>query len=186
MSWRSIAAPTKPSLIIVLLLPLGALVGVLGTLAVQHITSNEESIAQSASAPPDPHPDLRVTLSSGLLTALLQQSVDRGAAPVPFEDIAVVTRDGEIVVQGDVRVLGRRVRGTMTFTPVVEQGSLRLRLVRAKLGPLPVPDRAERVVEDPVNARLAASLGDVPATITGARSGPEGLTVTARVAVDDS
>jgi hypothetical protein len=48
-----------------------------------------------------------------------------------------------------------------------------------------VPGNLERLAEEPINRRLAAALGDLPATITQAHADRQGLTVTARVRTAD-
>jgi hypothetical protein len=53
----------------------------------------------------------------------------------------------------------------------------------ASVGLLPVPADVARLVERPLNDRLRATTGDVPYTITGVRTNPDGLEFTVRVDV---
>ncbi|MCL6431296.1 MAG: hypothetical protein K6V36_10650, partial [Anaerolineae bacterium] len=78
-------------------------------------------------------------------------------------------------------VLGRGIGGFVEMEPVVMDGMLRMRVRRSQLGPLPVPGNIERLAEGPINARLAAITGALPATIMQAQADRNGLTVTARV-----
>lgn len=164
-------------------LALGALLGLLGLLVYQAATGRD-SAEVGGPGVIDASPDVSVTLSEGLLTALIRRSVEQGESPVKLEHVRVETRPGRIVVYGDVSVLGRGVGGRIDLVPSVAGGRLRMRVLQAKLGPLPAPANLERLVEGPVNARLAAAVGDLPAEVTSARVDTGGLTVTARVRVD--
>jgi len=160
-------------------------VGALAELVVQVAVAVLSSSGNAAPSPEDPNPDVRVTLSPGLLTALIRQSIERGDSPVPLENVRVETGNNRVTVRGDVAVLGRYVGGSVEMEPVVEDNQLRMRVRRSQLGPLPVPGNLERLAEDPINRRLAVIIGDLPATITQAHADRQGLTVTARVRTAD-
>lgn len=163
----------------------GLLVGmVVGGLGVR---CSRES-APFASAPLgvlDTRPDVVVTLSSALLTALIQQSVDRGESPAPLQKVQVVTGDGLLTVKGDVIVLGHGVGGALEFEPYLDGDQVRLKVRRAKLGPLPVPRDINRLAEGPINRQVAASLNGLPATISSVAVRDDGLTITAKVKTDE-
>jgi hypothetical protein len=134
----------------------------------------------------DPHPDLSVTFSNELIAALIQQSVDSGAAPVRLSDVRVTSGGGALIVQGNLDlILGFDVGGRVDVEPLVEDGRLEMRLRQARLGPLPVPAGIERLAQGPINERLGAATAGLPVTVTGARVGDGGLTVTARVRVEE-
>ena len=168
-----------------LLFLLGIVVGALGVLVVQQLVVDRLQEATVTFGSADLHPDITVTLSEGLLTALVRQSIARGESPVPLENVQVTTGNGRVIVRGDVVVVGRRVGGVMEMEPQIEENHLVMRLRHARLGPVPVPPNVERLAEGPINARLAATIGDLPATLTSARATDDGLTVTARVNVQD-
>ena len=163
----------------------GVLIGVTGTLAVQWAIQDEQEVVAVTAVTVDQSPDMSVQLSGGLLTALIREEIEQGESPVPLEDVRVVTTEGKLVVRGDVVALRRAVGGFVEMEPVVEDGRLRLRVRRAKLGPLPVPNNIECLAERPINARLAAATGGLPAAVTSARVTDDGLLVTARVRVGE-
>lgn len=173
--WRWLAPP----------LLAGALIGMATLLALQAAWGTSSTAVPLLTAPSETAPDLTVTMSQGLLNALVQQSVARGESPVPLEDVRVETRDQRLVVRGTLAFLGRGVSGTAELQPYIENGALRMRLVRARFGVLPVPSGLERLAEGPINARVRQSVGDLPATLTSVRTSDEGVTVTARVRVDE-
>ena len=165
---------------------LGLLLGFTAALAAQQLVTTEEPQAIVLRPGPwDPNPDITITLSGGLLTALIQREIERGESPVQLEDVRVEPQDGVLVVRGDVIVLRRAVGGTIALEPFVEDGALRFRVVHARLGPLPVPNNVERLAEQPINRQVETALGDLPATIPGVRTTAEGVTVTARVRVEE-
>lgn len=167
-------------------LVLGLLLGVTGALAIAQLRGAEKPpVFILPPGPLDTSPDVTITFSPGLLTALVQQSIARGESPVPLENVRIETHNGVLAVRGNVTVLRRAVGGVITLEPVVEDGRLRMRVLQARLGGLPVPNDVERVVEKPINAQLAAAIGGLPATVTSARTARDGLTVTARVHVDE-
>jgi len=142
-------------------------------------------VALSPAGLPDLNPDITITISEGLLSALIRQSVALGESPVPLENVRVDTRDGLIVILGDVVVLGRNVGSSIELEPGVANGRVRVRLRRARLGPLPIPAGIERLAEGPINARIEAALGGLPATVTSVQSTDRGLTITARVRTNE-
>ncbi len=148
--------------------------------------------ADPAIRPPnaaDTTPDVTVTLSAGLLTALIRQSIERGEAGVPLQDVQADTRDGRIVMRGSLAVLGRQVSGSVDMEPYVDNGRLRVRVISARFdsrfGAVPIPGNLERLAEEPLNARVSAAVGGLPATITSVHVTEKGVTVTARVRTDD-
>ena len=165
---------------------LGLLLGFTAALAVQQLIATDGPRAMVLRPGPwDPNPDITITLSGGLLTALIQREINRGESPLQLEDVRVEPQDGVLVVRGDVIVLRRAVGATIALEPFLEDGVLRFRVVQARLGPLPVPNNVERLVERPINRQVETALGDLPATVTGVRTTPEGVTVTARVRVEE-
>jgi hypothetical protein len=163
----------------------GFLAGSLAVLLVQQFPG-PETPAVFVPAALDDEADLTVVLSEGLLTALVRQSIEQGEAPVTLDGVSVETDSGRVRIYGGVPLpLGRRVDGVVEMEPLVEDGNLRLAVRRARLGPLSAPRNLERLAEGPINRQVAASLRDLPATITSARADEAGLTVTARVRTDE-
>ncbi len=176
-SWRQVLPWVFPAALVAA----GMVLGVVLLASVQVLLEDRLGSINIPGDPGDPAPDLIMTLSPGLLTASIRQSIEKGNSPVPLENVRVVTRKDRVIVLGDVSVLGRGVASTIEMRPVVEDGQARMKVVSAKLGPLPVPGNIERVVEDPINSRVQAAVAGYPATVTSVSAGPEGVTVTARV-----
>ena len=163
----------------------GFLLGSLAVLIVQQ-WAGPEVPALFVPAALDAEADITVVLSEGLLTALVRQSVEQGESPITLEDIQVETDSGRVRIHGSVPLpLGSRVNGQVEMEPLVEEGNLRLEVRRARLGPLSAPRNLERLAEGPINRQVAASLRELPATITSARADSDGLTVTARVRTEE-
>lgn len=166
----------------VALLAIGVAVGALLTSAILALSPGEP---EGASGAADPNADITVTFTPGLLTALIRQSMAQGAIAAPLDNVRVATENGRLVLLGDVAVLGHGVGGSIEMEPYVQDGQLRLRVVQAHLGRLPVPGGLERIVEGPINTRVAAAVSGLPATVTGVQVSDAGLTVTARVQVQE-
>ena len=133
-----------------------------------------------------PTTDIIVTLTPGLLTALVQQGIDSGRAPVNLQRIAVTPKGDSLVISGNAPIaFGRGVDGSLEVQPAVRDGHLQMDVLKVKLGPLPVPINVQRLIEDPVNERVAAALGGLPATVRSSRVTDSGLEVTARVRTED-
>lgn len=179
--WRQFTAWAFPAGLVAA----GMVAGVLLLAAFQILLEDRLGDVNVPGDPRDPAPDLIMTLSPGLLTASIRQSVAKGNSPVPLQNVRVVTKKDRVIVLGDVAVLGRGVPSTIEMRPVVEEGMVRMKVVSAKLGPLPVPGNVERIAEDPINSRVRAVVEDYPATVTSVSAGPEGVTVTARVRLSD-
>jgi hypothetical protein len=163
------------------LIAFGLLLGVFVVLVAQALVATEPLPLPAIT---DNNPDITVTLTPGLLTALVRQSIAAGNSPVPLKNVRVETSAGELTVLGDVDVLGHSVGSRIVMTPYVQDGQLRMKMREARLGPLPVPGNLERIAEGPINARVAAATSGLPATITGVQATDRGLTVTAHVEVD--
>ncbi len=167
------------------LLLLGFLAGALTLAAVQSLIRERLGSAEVPIATPDPNPDLTLTFSPGLLTALVRQSVERGEAPLPVQNVQVQTASGRVFLLGRFEVLGRQVDGSIEMVPVLEEGKVRMKVVQARLESVPVPGNIERLVETPINQRIEAATAGYPATLTSVRADPAGVTVTARVRPED-
>lgn len=166
-----------------LLLLVGFLVGVLALAAFQPLIQERLGSAEAPSPTFDPNPDL--TLSPGLLTALVRQSIERGESPLPIHGSQVHTRPGRMVLVGRFDIAGRGVDGSIEMVPVVEGGNVPMKVVQARVGSLPVPANIERLVEAPINQRIEAATAGYPATVTSVRADLSGVTVTARVRPED-
>lgn len=121
-------------------------------------------------------------MSEPVLTALVRDAVAKSDSPVPLRDISVMAEEGQLVVQGRTEGFGQHVDGRLAVRPVVEHGWLRMDVVDAHLGALPIPSRLADVIGEPMNERLRALLADLPATIisVAVRAG-EGLAVAAEL-----
>lgn len=163
------------------LIGLGLLMGIACTLLVQSFTSDSGPIPPSSYEPLDGEPDITVTLSPALIGALLRQSIEQSNSSLPLKNIRVGIKDNRLAVRGDVDVLGRNVGGLIEMEPYVQDGQLRMRVRQAQLGPVPVPSNIESLADRPINERLAAAAGNLPATVTSVNVTDAGLTVTARL-----
>lgn len=134
---------------------------------------------EAAILPPSGASDLTITLSDGLLTQLIQQSVQQGTSPVPLRNIQVTSGNGLLTIHGNVEVLGHNVPSDIEMQPAVQNGQLAVHVVGAKLGPLPVPQDIGRLAEGPIDKRVAAATSGLNATVTGATVTNSGLTVLA-------
>lgn len=164
-----------------LVLLLGLLTGALGLAAAQSLIQERLGSTDVPSGTPDANPDLTLTLSPGLLTALVRQSVERGETPFPVQNVQVQTRPGRVFLLGRFEVLGRQADGAIEMIPVLEQGQVRMKVIQARLESVPVPGSIERLVEAPINQRIEAATAGYPATLTSVRADRDGVTVTARV-----
>lgn len=177
-TWRAFLAP----------LVLGALVGALAVLALQGLLQNRLAApggtATNSPAPAGQTANLQVTMSAGLLAALIQDSAARGRLPLQLENVRVQTAPGQLTVNGDVPVLGRPVGGSTVFEPYVADGRLAMRVVQAQFGALPIPGDVVLLAERPMNDRIAAATGGLPATITGVSVDEAGVTISAHVNTD--
>ncbi|MGI8552212.1 MAG: hypothetical protein ACR2PL_15725 [Dehalococcoidia bacterium] len=169
----------------VLPLTFGLLLGICLAVVVGSLSETAARPVLVPAGPLDQRPDITVTLSSSLLAALIQQSAQQGQSPLRLENVRVQTANGEIIVTGDVPVVGHKVGSTIQMEPVVENGGLRMHLLQARLGSLPVPHNIGQLAEDPINARLAEATNKLPSTITSVRVTADGITVTARVRVEE-
>jgi hypothetical protein len=163
----------------------GFLAGALAMAAAQSLIQARLGSTDVPPATPDPNPDLTLTLSPGLLTAFVRQSVERGEAPLPVQDVRVQTAPGRVILLGRFEVLGRQVDGSIEMVPFLDGGKVHMRVVQARLGSLPVPGSIERLVETPINQRIEAATAGYPATLTSVRADTAGVTVTARVRPED-
>lgn len=157
--------------------------GVLLAVALQSPSGDSEEPILPASVI-DTTPDVTVSLSPTLLSALLNQSIDQGQSPVPLEQVRVATDGGRLVVRGTLDLPFRKIGGRIEMEPYVDGGTLKMRMREAKLGPVGAPAGLERLAEGPINERISAAVGGLPAEITSVRTDERGITVTARVQVD--
>lgn len=135
--------------------------------------------------PPDLTPDLTVVVSPGLLAALIQQSADSGQSHVPLENVRVETLDGVIRVRGNLTVIGQRVGGTADLIPQVRDGTVALVIRRARFGLVPVPGNLTELAQGPLNERITAATGGLPADVTSVQVDQRGVTITARIRLDE-
>lgn len=166
-------------------LVLGILIGGIGVLATQWCIERREADSVYGPAPPPENPAVSVTLSHPLIAALIQRGIDDGESPIALKGIQADARNGRLEVRGTAELLGRNVPVSVELEPAIEQGVMRMRVRRSRLGPLPVPQNIERLAEAPLNRELAATLAGLPATLTGVTVTEGGLTVTADVRIDE-
>ncbi len=168
-----------------LLLLFGFLAGALAMAAAQSLIQARLGSSDVPSATPDPNSDLTLTLSPGLLTALVRQSVERGEAPLPVQDVRVQTAPERVILLGRFEVLGRQVDGAIEMAPFLDGGKVHMKVVQAGLGSVPIPGSIERLMETPISQRIEAATAGYPATLTGVRADTVGVTVMARVRPED-
>lgn len=165
---------------------IGIVLGVGITLAVQQVVSGgSDGLPEFTSRPPPDSPDLTVTLSYDLMSALIQRGIDTGETPVPLTNISSGNSNGRLLIRGNFTVLGQTVSGSVELEPYVENGQLRMFVRRSQLGRLPVPANLDRLAERPLNRQLAAALGDLPASVTSVQIQANGITITADVRIDE-
>ncbi|MGD9893065.1 MAG: hypothetical protein AB7R89_21675 [Dehalococcoidia bacterium] len=182
-NWRRSLRPLRrwlPALLI------GVAAGVGLTLLVQLLVSDGSSgLPEFTSQPPPDNPDVTVTLSYDLMSALIQRGIDSGEIPVPLTNIRSGNSNGRLLIRGDFTIFGQTVSGSVELEPYVENGTLKMLVRRAQVGRLPVPSNLDRLAEDPLNRQLASALGGLPATVTSAAIDEFGITVTADVRTDE-
>ena len=120
-------------------------------------------------------------MSPGLLTALIQQSIAQGNAPVPLRNVRVEATDGRLTILGDILVLDHNVGGSVVLAPGFANGAVAMRVLSGKFGPFPIPRTIAQLADRPINQRVAAATSGLPATVTGVSVSSAGLVVTARV-----
>jgi hypothetical protein len=164
----------------------GVLLGTLVTLTWQLFVVGDEPQGPFSPAPQPREPDVVLTLSYRLIGALIQQELQSSDfSSLPLRDIRTGPGDGRLVIRGAVRVLGQDIGASVELEPRIEGGTLRTRVARARLGPLPVPSNLSRLAEEPLNRELTAALANLPATLTSVRVGDAGLIVTADVRIEE-
>lgn len=165
---------------------IGLVLGIALTLGVQQLVSGDSDGLPEFTSPPSPDsPDLTVTLSYDLMSALIQRGIDTGETPIPLTNISSGNSNGRLLIRGNFTVLGQTVSGSVELEPYVENGGLRMFVRRTQLGRLPVPANLDRLAEGPLNRQLAAALGDLPATVTSVHVHDHGITITADVRIDE-
>jgi hypothetical protein len=165
---------------------IGLVLGIGLTLVVQQVTSSDSGgLPEFSSRPPPDSPDVMVTLSYDLMSALIQRGIDTGETPVPLTNIRSGESNGRLLIRGNFTVLGQTVSGSVELEPYVDGGQLRMFVRRAQLGRLPVPSNLDRLAEGPLNRQLATVLGDLPATVTSVQVNERGITITADVRIDE-
>lgn len=163
----------------------GIVIGVLLTLVLQLFGADEDALPLIQPGVEDRSPDVTVVLSPGLLTALIRQSLAGADLPLTLENVRVETEAGKLIVLGNTSVLGRKVGGQIDMFPTITDGALDLEVTRARIAGLNLPNRFDQYIERPINERVTAALGGLPATLTGITADEDGITVTARVRVDE-
>jgi hypothetical protein len=184
---------TRPARWLPLLL-LGVIIGVSALGGVQCALSSDLGDVGVPQGPPDTTPDLLITVTNAFLAQQIQQSADKGATPIPLHNVRVTTRDvkfgdtteGHVFVFATTELLGRGIDGVIEMRPVLEEGLVRMKVVEAKFGPVPVPGNVERLVEAPINDRIQAAIAGYPATITSVRAVADGVMATARLRPRDA
>lgn len=165
---------------------IGVVIGVLVTIAIQQVLPDDSgSLPEFTTLPPPDSPDVTVTLSYDLISALIQRGIESGEIAVPLSNIRTGNSDGRLLIRGTFTILGQNVSGSVELEPFIENGALRTSVRRAQVGRLPVPSNLDRLAEGPLNRQLSAALGDLPATLTSVRVGERGITITADVRIDE-
>ena len=166
-----------------LLLLLGIVLGVAGTIAYGMFVATSEVPAPQAVAT---HAPMTVSLDERFLTAVMQRAVSDGTVTAPGVDVPrtqvkAELGNGVIVVHANVEVLGQPTRGTVTLQPQLDAGRLRVAVVETNLGSIQLPAMDE-LVETQINNRVASLLDGLPVTVTGvAIVRGRGLVVTCNV-----
>lgn len=167
----------------VLLLLLGIVLGVVGTVA----------YGVFVATPPVPAPrpviaqaPVTVALDERFVTALVQRAVADGAAQAPGVDVprtqvAAHLGDGVIDVRASVEVLGQPTTGTITLRPVLHDRRLRFEVIETNLGTIQLP-AIDQVLEAQLDERVGSLLDGLPVTVTSVGIEPSrGLIVTTQV-----
>ena len=129
-------------------------------------------------------PDITLTFSPELLRELLAESARRSDAPIRLLNLGVVTADDVLTITGSVDApLGLAIPARIEMQPIPVEGRLRFRILRARVGPFPIPGDLERLAEPPLNGRIEAATRGLPADVIATRADAAGLTVVARVRV---
>ncbi len=167
--------------------PLGLLAAFLaGAVLAGAVAGIVVGLAQPRPAAPvqpaaDSNPDIKLILTPGLLTSLVQQSIAAGQSPIPLRHAQVSTSPGKLTVQGDLGVAGQLVPASVDFQPALQDGHLAMQVTGAHLASLPIPRDIGGLAEGPINRELAAATSGLPATIVSANTTSDGLEVIARL-----
>lgn len=94
-----------------------------------------------------------LTITEAQLAAYTDRRV-REEPDAPISQPQVFLRDGKIEVIGQVSIDQLTAQANLVFEPFVENGRLRVRLLDAKLGALPVPDRFLTQINDTMNNNM--------------------------------
>lgn len=94
-----------------------------------------------------------LTITEAQLTAYITRQIDQ-EMDAPISQPQVYLRDGKIEVTGQVSIDQLVASGNLVFEAFVENGRLRVRLLDAKIGALPVPDRFLNRINDLMNQNM--------------------------------
>jgi hypothetical protein len=145
--------------------------------AVENVGRNTSPVP-SASPPPGA-PDMTITLSPPYLTRLAQTGASRSEAGSMVENLRVESAGDRLVLYGTLKAPASP-EGVIEAQPFVQDGRLQFRLVEGKVGVLPLPGAVAHSLETQINEQLVNLQRLYPVTVTGARAGEGGLTLTAQ------
>lgn len=175
----------------------GVVLGVVGFLLLGLFAVAPPAISQAA---PRQDWDVAIELTDAFLSTQLNRD-NGGDQPVKLSNAkAVAHADGTLTITGNVGGAGG-ASGTPTtggnrlpinpasisvpveivMRPTASQdGKLRVEIVKAQFGPLPVPNQIGKVLENPVNSQIATAMNSQPFFITNVTLRDGALTVRAR------
>jgi len=160
---------------------LGLLLGAAGAVAYMMFGMPARQPVVTAPLPKDPA--LTIVFGPGVVDQVIQRGAREAAAEASAHDVRTELRNGVIVVDGEVELLGQTSHASVELRPVLRAGQLRVDVAQPSVGALPVPVPAlEQILERELDTRIHAMLDGMPVTLSGVQVDPvRGVTVTGEV-----
>ena len=160
----------------------GIVVGAAGAIAYSlFYRPAPRAVAVVAPAPLPSEPALSVTLGPRVIDEVVRVAARDASTAAPAHDVRTEVRNGVIVVEGELELLGQPSHASAVLRPVLEGGQLRVDVVESSVGAMPVP-MLEHVLEQQLDSRVRSLMDGVPITLTGVHVDPaHGVTLTADV-----
>ena len=157
-----------------LLLLLGALCGVLGTVLFFTVDPNFDGTDADGAG----GGNVALSLSEQSLATLIARELPKlpgfGEAP---QVATTVGSNGIITIDIGVGGLGVGLRSSITVNPNIVDGRLKFDVVDARLGDLAVPEELASALENPIERRLDSLAGELDYRVTSIRTTEHRLTL---------
>jgi len=100
---------------------------------------------------------LNVAFTEQQLTALIMDGLAK-QPDVPLTEPQITLRDGQMTLSGKTIFAGLTVPAELILKPYAESGNLKVTIVTAKFGGIPVPEKTLTQLTDTINSNLKDSI----------------------------